>query len=154
MHRGELFRGASGLIPDLGDLLFLHPGLNGHNTPDRLAAIVSSVAGGNAGAPIDADAAAYATIGDAIGIAVANLITLFAPPKVILAGAALSAGDILIKPLRQAVAEFTPSSLADIAEIVIHEWDDETWARGAAAMTLRDLYGASWNTTGPAHHRH
>jgi hypothetical protein len=24
------------------------------------------------------------------------------------------------------------------------------WARGAAAMTLRDLYGAPWSTTGPA----
>jgi predicted NBD/HSP70 family sugar kinase len=163
MHKGELFRGASGLSPDLGDLLVRPPGVNGHNTPDRLAAIVSSVSARNGnggartgmGAPVDEDAeAAYRTIGDALGVAIANLITLFAPPKVILAGAAISAGDLLLKPLRSAVAAFTPPSLADVAEIVVHDWGDDIWARGAAAMTLRDLYGAPWNTTGPAHERH
>jgi len=99
------------------------------------------------------EAAIYADIAVVLGIAIANLITLFAPPKVILAGAALSVGDALIGPLRAAVAEHTPPSLADVAEIIVHRWEDESWARGAAAMTLRDLYGAPWNTTGPARHR-
>ena len=155
MHNGELFRGANGLSPDLGDLLVRHPGWNGHNTPDRLSAIVATAArrnGAGAGAT-GGDAEAYKTIGDAVGIAIANLITLFAPPKVILAGAALAAGDKLLDPLRFAVANFTPPSLADVAEIVVHDWGDDIWARGAAAMTLRDLYGAPWNTTGPARRR-
>ncbi len=39
MHKGELFRGAGGLSPDLGDFLVRPP--NGHNTPTRLEAIVS-----------------------------------------------------------------------------------------------------------------
>jgi hypothetical protein len=43
-----------------------------------------------------------------------------------------------------------PPSLADVSEIVAREWSDGIWVRGAAAMTLRDLYGAPWNTTGPA----
>ena len=63
------------------------------------------------------------------------------------------AGDKLLGPLRGAVAAFTPPSLADVAEIVVHDWGDDIWARGAAAMTLRDLYGAPWNTTGPARRR-
>jgi predicted NBD/HSP70 family sugar kinase len=161
MHNGELFRGANGLSPDLGDLLVRSPGMNGHNTPDRLAAIVSSEGmsrlcdrQGRAwrnghGEP----AAVYDVAGEAIGMAIANLITLFAPPKVILAGAALSAGDILLKPLRAAVQEYTPSSLADVSEIIVHQTGDDVWARGAAAMTLRDLYGVPWNSTGPAEHR-
>ena len=99
------------------------------------------------------EAAAYAAVAEALGIAIANLITLFSPPKVILAGAALSLGEALTGPLRSAVAEFTPPSLADVSEIIVHQWEDESWARGAAAMTLRDLYGAPWNTTGPALHR-
>ena len=37
----------------------------------------------------------------ALGVAIANLITLFAPPKVILAGSALQAGDLLLGPLRR-----------------------------------------------------
>jgi hypothetical protein len=32
----------------------------------------------------------------------------------------------------------------------VREWSDGIWGRGAAAMTLRDLYGAPWGTTGPA----
>jgi predicted NBD/HSP70 family sugar kinase len=92
-------------------------------------------------------------MGDAIGVVIANLITLFAPPKVILAGAALAAGEALLRPLRVAVETFTPPSLADVAEIVVHDWGDDIWARGAAAMTLRDLYGAPWSSTGPAPRR-
>ena len=48
------------------------------------------------------------------------------------------------------VAALLPPSLTNIAEIVMREWDDGLWVRGAAAMTLRDLYGAPWGTTGPA----
>jgi predicted NBD/HSP70 family sugar kinase len=160
MHNGELFRGANGLSPDFGDLIVHPPAGNGQNTPDRLAALVAVLRGdqevnGQPGRhPEHAnEAAIYADIAVALGIAIANLITLFAPPKVILAGAALSVGDALIGPLRAAVAEHTPPSLADVAEIIVHRSDDESWARGAAAMTLRDLYGAPWNTTGPARHR-
>jgi predicted NBD/HSP70 family sugar kinase len=151
MHNGELFRGANGLSPDFGDLLVRHPGSNGHNTPDRLSAIVAGAMGQNGGGAGSAEA--YKTIGDAVGIAIANLITLFAPPKVILAGGALAVGHILLDPLRSAVGAFTPPSLADVAKIVVHDWGDDIWARGAAAMTLRDLYGAPWNTTGPARRR-
>ena len=86
----------------------------------------------------------------ALGVAIANLITLFAPPKVILAGSALQAGDLLLGPLRDAIRAATPKTLADITEIVEHEPGDDIWARGAAALTLRELYGAPWNTTGPA----
>ena len=91
--------------------------------------------------------------GRALGIAIANLITLFAPPKVILAGSALQAGDLLLKPLRDAVGAATPETIAGVAEIVVQESGDDTWARGAAALTLRDLYGAPWGTTGPAKKR-
>jgi predicted NBD/HSP70 family sugar kinase len=149
MHNGELFRGANGLSPDLGDLLVRLPAMNGHNTPDRLAALVSVALRGNG----DENGEAFEAAGQALGVAIANLITLFAPPKVILAGAALGSGDSLLTPLRAAVRDYTPPSLADVSEIIVHQWGDDIWARGAAAMTLRDLYGAPWNTTGPAQHR-
>jgi predicted NBD/HSP70 family sugar kinase len=94
--------------------------------------------------------AIFEEAGRGLGIAIANLITLFAPPKVILAGAALQAGDLLLEPLRRAIHAVTPETIADVAEIVVHESSDDIWARGAAALTLRDLYGAPWSTTGPA----
>jgi predicted NBD/HSP70 family sugar kinase len=91
-----------------------------------------------------------AAAGKALGFAIANLITLFAPPKVIISGRAMAASEYFIGPLRETVAALLPPSLADVADIVVREWSDDIWVRGAAAMTLRDLYGAPWGTTGPA----
>jgi len=91
-----------------------------------------------------------ASAGEALGFAIANLITLFAPPKVIISGRAMATSEFFIGPLREAVAALLPSSLADVSEIVVREWSEGIWVRGAAAMTLRDLYGAPWGTTGPA----
>jgi predicted NBD/HSP70 family sugar kinase len=177
IHRGDLFRGANGLSPDLGDLVVAGSGRTNGAAPSRLSAIASTAAILGAAAELvrgrrdeaalrgargmehavqlarsgDAGIAAlFHEAGKALGIAVANLITLFAPPKVILAGSALQAGDLLLEPLRQAIDAATPKSLAGIAEIVEHEPGDDIWARGAAALTLRDLYGAPWSTTGPA----
>jgi predicted NBD/HSP70 family sugar kinase len=178
IHRGELFRGANGLSPDLGDLI-VAPGedRSSGSAPSRLAAIASTTSILAAAADLargtrdeavlrgaramehavhlaGSGDARFARIfndaGQALGIAIANLITLFAPPKVILAGSALQAGEFLLGPLREAIRTATPTTLAGIAEIVEHEPGDDIWARGAAALTLRDLYGAPWNTTGPA----
>jgi predicted NBD/HSP70 family sugar kinase len=164
MHRGELFRGAGGLSPDLGDFLVHLP------DPDsevrRLVDLIAAAAvepnaapnprdratGGTALASAVADAAVQLA-GDALGFAIANLITLFTPPKVILTGAALSSSHRLLTPLRAAVLRFTPASLRR-ARIVVRDFGEDMWARGAAAMSLRDLYGAPWSSTGPAPRPH
>ena len=95
--------------------------------------------------------AALAGAGEALGFAIANLITLFAPPKVIISGRAIGAERAFpCRALRRTVANLLPPSFTDVADIVVREWSDSLWVRGAAAMTLRDLYGAPWGTTGPA----
>jgi len=181
VHAGELFRGANGLSPDLGDLIVsLAQGPGSRDRPGRLSGIASTTAilaaavdlhrgtpherslrgtramdhlaelahGGDA-----PTAKIFDDAGRALGLVISNLITLFAPPKVILAGSALKAGHLLIDPIRSAIQDSTPETIADVAEIVVHESGDGTWARGAAALMLRDLYGAPWNTTGPAKRR-
>jgi predicted NBD/HSP70 family sugar kinase len=181
VHAGELFRGSNGLSPDLGDLIVSANGSIGNvSRPGRLSGIASTTAILSAAADLARrtpqeklllgtrgmeHAVSLAQAGDAriskifeeagraLGIAIANLITLFAPPKVILAGAALQAGDLLLKPLRDAVQAATPETISGVTEIVVHESSDDTWARGAAALTLRDLYGAPWGMTGPAKKR-
>jgi predicted NBD/HSP70 family sugar kinase len=96
------------------------------------------------------DAAARA--GAALGIAIANLVALFAPPRVILVGTTLALGEHLLGPLRLAFANAIPAPLTDLADIVIDDAGDEFWARGAAAVALGELYGSPWGTTGPARH--
>ena len=67
-----------------------------------------------------------AAAGEALGFAVASLITLFAPPKVIISGRAMATNDHFIEPLRKTVAALLPASLADVSDIVVREWSDET----------------------------
>jgi len=160
MHRGELFRGANGLSPDLGDFLVHLPDADSevHRLADLIATATSDngtgprldAAGGDAALADTVDSITTQITGDALGFAIANIITLFAPPKVILTGAALSTSHRLLTPLRAAVLRFTPPSLSDVAKIVVRDFGEDMWARGAAAMSLRDLYGAPWSTTGPA----
>ncbi|THD45097.1 MAG: ROK family transcriptional regulator [Bradyrhizobium sp.] len=174
LHNGELFRGANGLGPDLGDMMVRLPGPGGGG---RLADLASETAVLAEAEPLlrnyDDDATAtpkrrlslllqraaagdercvalLAAAGEALGFAIANLIALFAPPKVIISGRLLATSEHFVEPLRRSVAAFLPPSLADVADIVMREWSDGFWVRGAAAMTLRDLYGAPWGTTGPA----
>ncbi|MGV8833706.1 MAG: ROK family protein [Devosia sp.] len=170
MHGGQLFRGARGLSLTLGDMIM---GAGGDNAV-KLADLASAGAIFNAGtaapqtaAPVRAgrdigqirvlaDAGdtglcqAAARAGSALGIAIANLVAVFAPPRVIVVGSTLALGEHLLGPLRLAFAKAIPASLAALAEIVIDGADDQLWARGAAAVALGELYGSPWGTTGPA----
>jgi len=173
LHNGELFRGANGLSPDLGDLMVRPPRSGGGRLADLasedsvLAEAEGLLRGGDCDAAFRAGrgmafvlrraaggdpqcVGLLAAAAEALGVAIANLITLFAPPKVIISGRAMAMSEHFIGPLRETVAALLPPSLADVSDIVVREWSDGAWVRGAAAMTLRELYGAPWGTTGPA----
>jgi len=162
MHSGQLFRGAHGLSLTLGDMIMGAGGGNAVRLADLAGegAILASLAPGQdmaqARSRLDAgdaglrDAAARA--GAALGIAIVNLVILFAPPRVILTGSALALGEHLLTPLRQAFVSAIPAPLGALAEIVIDDAGDQMWARGAAAVALGELYGSPWGTTGPARH--
>lgn len=168
MHQGELFRGANGLCPDLGDLLVADGGglhrlselasvsamlaeagiWTATSTPVRIAdAMKKLIDVAESGDPRAIEVLARA--GRGLGSAIASLTTLFAPARVILAGIGMSAGAFILDPLRDMVARNTPTSMHEVTRIMVHEWTDDIWARGAAAMTLRDLYGMPWEAMAP-----
>lgn len=170
MHGGQLFRGARELSLDLGQMML--GGQNGsyHRLLD-LAGDDAILCGGQGdirlreavhlGRPMthvrrlieqgNPDLAqAVHRAGEALGIAIANLVGLFAPPRVILAGANLALGPHLLDPLRTSFDRSVTPSLREISEIIIDEAGDELWARGAAAVALGELYGSPWGSTGPA----
>ncbi len=173
MANGELYRGANGIGPDLDAMLVG----TADGTSARLGTVASEtaiLAQGRALLDGREHAAAFGTgrgmatviaraqagdpglvamlrgVGEALGAAVANLIILFAPARVVLAGEAMNAGAVLLDPLRATVAGLLPPEVARLTDIVVYPWSDDSWARGAAALTLRELYGAPWSTTGPA----
>ncbi|WP_296105049.1 ROK family transcriptional regulator [uncultured Agrobacterium sp.] len=170
LHRNDLFRGAGGLSHNLGDLVLV---ANPEGTV-RLA----SQAGENAilaSRPADgrfAEAirlgrgiqhaqalvlaqdndliAAAQRAGAAIGLTLANIVTLFAPPRVIFVGSSLDLGAPFIDSIRSAYEISVPPSLQGVAELVFDHCSDELWAQGAAAVALYELYESPWSTTGPA----
>ena len=175
-HRGEVFRAAGGLGPDLGDLMVRTTAGVDARLGDVASgtSVLAEIAARLADTHVDlstwrghglaltrerveaGDAeviAILAAAGRALGFVVANLIALFAPPRIIMVGAVVDLGAPFLDPLTRTVAELTPGGLGDVTEIVHQRWSDDIWARGAAAMTLRDLYGSPWNTTGPVLHR-
>lgn len=176
MHGGDLFRGARGISFNLGDLVLSAAGdpktggvrLSGiasetavletlHAEPGfeeaMRAGVGLSLALKRQGVVSHKLGDAVASAGEALGIAIANLITLFAPPRVVLAGSTLAFGEQLLTGLRASLGWALPPWLANISEIVIDDIDDTGWARGAAGAALRELYGAPWGTTGPARPR-
>lgn len=170
MHGGQLFRGARELSLTLGDMVM-------GSDPDnavKLSHVASekAIINGDYGDPRVRDAirlghgmgqvrrmieagdntlaVAANKAGAALGIAIANLVALFAPPRVILVGSTLTLGNHLLDALHSAFAKAIPDTLKNVAQIVIEEADDTLWARGAAAVALGELYGSPWGTTGPA----
>src|SRR4051812_1986084 len=175
MHGGEFFRGAKGISFNLGDLAMAANGQSVSRLADQATelAILAPVAGevrfkeairlGRA-TPLAAEliaagdnalTASARRAGEVLGLAIANLITLFAPPRVVLVGSTLALGEPMLTALRSALDRTLPAWLSDVSEIALDaEADDADWARGAAAAALKQLYGAPWSTTGPAKPRH
>jgi len=82
----------------------------------------------------------YAKAGETLGRGIANLINVFNPELIIIGGEGVGAGDLLFKPLCEAVDNYVMPGLADDTEIKIELWNDDAWARGAAGQVLRELF--------------
>jgi len=158
LHQNQLFRGAGGLSHNLGDLVIglANEGTVGSRPVDGRFAEAIRLGRGmqHAHALIAAEdhdlIAAALRAGAALGLTLANIVTLFAPPRVIITGSSLELGEPFIASIRDSYNAAVPPSLAGVAELVFDVASDELWAQGAAAVALYELYESPWNTTGPA----
>ena len=87
----------------------------------------------------------YARAGKILGQAIANLINIFNPQRIIIGGEGVRAGDLLFTPMRSALACSVMPGLAEDTEIRIEPWGDDAWARGAASLVLRELFESPVN---------
>lgn len=71
-----------------------------------------------------------------IGVAVANLVNLLNPQRVIVGGELSSAGEVLLEPIRQMVSQYAIPSAADRVEIVLSELGKRSEVIGAAQVAL------------------
>jgi predicted NBD/HSP70 family sugar kinase len=88
---------------------------------------------------LDDDAGCRRAVADAgrhIGVALANLCNLFNPSMIVVGGELAAAGELLLAPLRDAVARCALPTTADTVEIVASELRGEAEIRGAVALAV------------------
>ncbi|MBK7454256.1 MAG: ROK family transcriptional regulator [Anaerolineales bacterium] len=78
--------------------------------------------------------------GSILGIAIANLINLFNPKKIIISGEGTREGDYLFISMKESIQQNTMPGLFDPKIVEIIPWGDDVWARGAAGLVLRELF--------------
>jgi predicted NBD/HSP70 family sugar kinase len=86
--------------------------------------------------------AVFERAGAVLGVGMANLANLVDPAKIVLSGAGIHAADLMIPALRSAFLANTHRGVSGRCEIIVREWGDDVWARGAASLILERLYRA------------
>ncbi len=77
--------------------------------------------------------------GQMFGMGLANLINLFDPERIIIAGAKHRIAHLHSEKVLESVRKNIVEIDAPFPDIRIHHWDDLMWARGAAAMGIEHV---------------
>lgn len=89
------------------------------------------------------DARVQQVLGEAgrqLGLALANLITLLNPERLIVSGEGTRFGPAFFEPMTRAIRETAFGGIGANLDIVIQRWGDDAWAIGAATLVLRELF--------------
>ena len=85
--------------------------------------------------------------GTILGQGIAGLIQIFNPERVIVTGEGVRAGDLVFAPMRRAMKKYLNKEQAAVTKVVVQEWNDFDWARGAAGFVLSELYKSPLDRT-------
>jgi predicted NBD/HSP70 family sugar kinase len=83
----------------------------------------------------------FARAGHILGIGISHLIALFNPKKIVITGQGVQAGALIFTDMHAALDRHVSAKFGHRkVEIVVREWTEQDWARGAGAMVLQELY--------------
>ncbi len=127
--RGEIYRGSHGGAGEFG-----------HMTVDTTTDAPMCNCGKQG--CLEAIASDYGILraGTALGIAIANLINIFDPARVLVGGEGLRAGDLILNPMRATIPQHTFGPSSGKIDLVVGPTDEANWARGAASLILREMF--------------
>ena len=91
-----------------------------------------------------AASALLAELGEKLGVGISHIINLINPEKIIIALESAQLGEAMAPSLRAAAEANSFRAHFATTELIFHTLDDQLWARGAAALMLRDIYSAPW----------
>jgi predicted NBD/HSP70 family sugar kinase len=83
----------------------------------------------------------FALAGHVLGIGISHLIALFNPRKIVVTGQGVQAGELIFNAMHAALDQHVSAKFGRRnVEIMVQEWTEQDWARGAGAMVLQELY--------------
>lgn len=92
----------------------------------------------------EGDEAARAVLAESgrwLGIAVGNAVNLLSPTHIVVGGeAVLQAGDLILGPMREALAGVVFPSMPGDLKVVPAALGSNAWVQGAAALVLADAF--------------
>jgi len=80
-----------------------------------------------------------ALVGMRLGVGIANVLNIFAPEVVVIGGGVIAAGELLLAPARQVVADRALPPSRDLVRIVPARFGEESGMLGAALLALEGL---------------
>jgi predicted NBD/HSP70 family sugar kinase len=79
--------------------------------------------------------------GRMLGIGLVHINTLFNPQVIIITGKGVLAGDMMFDAMRDSFRAYLPARFGPSrTRLVIKQWTEQDWARGAGALVLQELY--------------
>ena len=76
--------------------------------------------------------------GRVVGRAIAAATSILDPGRVVISGEGVRLGEHYLSALRDGLSERATKEVE--TDVVIEQWGDEAWARGAATLVLRELF--------------
>lgn len=156
---GQLFRGASGGAGELGHTKLTAGGplcpcgargcLEAFAGEPAIAAAAAAIIGKPMTVADAADAAragnaavteVFRHAGTMLGRAIGNVVNVFNPTRIVLAGEGTQHRDLFLPALELELSRTVFDGLQDGLSVHVDTWDDEAWARGAARLFLNELF--------------
>lgn len=155
---GEIYRGELGGAGEFGHLVVAdgpvcqcgnvgcleavaaEPALSGRASVLLGRPVLPEELSGLAASGVQGVAALLGEGGRTVGLALANLITLLNPGRIIVSGEGVRLGPAFFGPLVEAARRLPFAGLGRETDILIQPWGDEAWAKGGATLVLRELF--------------
>jgi predicted NBD/HSP70 family sugar kinase len=84
----------------------------------------------------------FEAAGATLGLALAGVVNVLNPTRVIVGGEGVHTLDLLLEPMRTALARHCFDGLYADLDLLVEPWDDNAWARGAAGLVLDEVLHA------------
>jgi transcriptional regulator of PTS gene len=83
----------------------------------------------------------FSHAGQMLGIGVSHLVTLFNPAKIFITGQGVQAGELIFDAMFSTVEQCHSTRFGRrTTQIIVQQWTEQDWARGAGALVLQELY--------------